>query len=232
MIIASLIFAAVTIVQPARFVIPTAGGGGGTPIAFRTNSFHTITAVNNTVTEPTGAASGDIFVALAMCDTASTSLGAPAGWTTIYSGSGAANFKYNLSWIRRGGSAPSLVWTTASSVYSEVQILAYHDGVAAGTPYEASVDGGNSSGLNPDCPSITTINANAIVIAIAINWSGSNVGGWALSGYVVRSNNANGNDTVMADKSVVSPGAENPPAFTNGGGPSAQQWQAAIALQD
>lgn len=209
------------------------GGGGGDNIAFRSEA-HSTSANGNgaTLTEPSGAASNDIFIALAACDTSSTSLGIPAGWTSLLNGTSAGPlFKYNLAWIRRGGSAPSLVWTMSGSFYREVKIIAYSGCVAAGSPVEAQTDGGNTSVINPDCPSVTTLHSNSYVIAVAVNWGGSSAGGWtAPTGYTNRSSNANGDDTIMSAKKVAAAGAEDPAAYANGSG-SNQTWTSSIALQ-
>lgn len=222
--------AQIPILNPYRYVV--VGGGGGDNIALRTVSFASASTQNPTGTEPAGATTDDILVAFVVVDSASSSLGNPAGWTSIYSGLAGAAFRYSLCWIRRTGSAPSYVWTSSTGSYYEVHILAYSGCVNSGSPIEASADGGVTTGTNPDCPSMTTVNANAMAIAVGANWTGSGGAGWsAPSGYTRRSNNTVGNDAVMADKKVVAAGAENPAAFTGGNG-SNTQWQGTIALQD
>jgi hypothetical protein len=211
---------------------PVGGGGGGNDIAFRNRNQVVGTGTNATVTEPASAALNDVFWALAVCGNAAT-LTEPSGWTVRYSGTATGNtsFKYNLAWIRRGSSAPSLTWTISSSVYREVHVLAYSGVVTSGNPYEASVDGGFSTGTNPDCPSVTTIDANAMVLAFAVNFFGSSSAWGAPSGYTIRVRNTAGDDCVVAEKKVAVAGAENPAAYTGGGG-TETQWTASVALQD
>jgi hypothetical protein len=202
-------------------------------IAFRNESHVTGTGNGATPSEPASAALNDVFAALAFCDTASSSLGIPSGWISKFSGvSSNSLFRYDLAWVRRGSSAPSLSWTMSGSAYREVFIVAYSGCVTSGDPFEAATDGGNvANGSNPDCPSVTTINANAMALAAAINWSGSGGGGWtAPSGYTLRTNNAAGNDGMISEKLVVSAGAENPGVYSGAGGTN-NVWTATLALK-
>jgi hypothetical protein len=211
----------------------TTGGttGGGTP-TFRSASFVGGTAANATPSEPAGAADNDILVSFAISRQDAGALSIPSGWTSIYSGqtgSGSVHFFYNLAWIRRSG-APALTWTTPNT-YREVYVLAYSGCTTSGSPIDASQDGGSTTTTNPDCPSITTVTANAMVLAIAGQWSGSGGGGWtAPPGYTRRSDNTAGNDAVIAEKLVAVAGAENPGAFSGGGG-SGATWIGTIALK-
>jgi hypothetical protein len=211
----------------------TTGGttGGGNDITFRSKNEVIGTGGNATVTEPASAAQNDVMWAVAFCDTAAT-LSAPSGWTVLWSGTASATFKYNIAWIRRGASAPSLTWTIGSSVYREVHVVCYSGVVTSGNPYEASADGGVTSSANPDCPSVTTVNANAMVLAIGINWGGSNTAWGAPAGYTIRLRNTAGDDGILSEKKVVSAGAENPAAYTGGSGNSLVTWQGTVALQD
>lgn len=209
------------------------GGGGGDNIAFRSEAHSAPTSGNGaTLTEPASAAQNDVFISLAVCDTASSSLGIPSGWTSIYSGA-TATYRYNLCWIRRGASAPSLVWTMSTSAYREVYILAYSGVTTSGNPYETSADGGTtaSDSTAADPPSVTTSTANDWVIALGIDWSGSATAWTAPSGYTIRSSNAAGNDAFMADKKVAAAGAENPATFTGRGAGNNIKWTATIALK-
>lgn len=213
-------------------IIPAAGGGGGggNDVTFRSKNEVVGTGGNATVTEPAGATTNDILIALAACANAAT-LALPAGWTSIYNGTASTTFKYNLAWVRRGGSAPSLTWAVGSSVYREVMVFCYSGCVTSGNPYEASTDGGVTSTAQPDCPSVTTVNANAMVLAFAVQWNGSASGWGTPAGYTMRARNTAGDDLVMAEKKVAVAGAEDPALFSNGGA-ATTTWTASAALQD
>lgn len=209
-----------------------AGGGGGGDVAWRSTSDVRGTATDATVAEPAGAASGDIFIAVAHCAAAGT-LTAPSGWTVLTNGTQTFDgfFDYNVAWIRRGGSAPSLTWTTGSSVYREVFVHAFSGGKASGDAIEVMnriANNGGASG-NPDPGAVTTVNDNALLFVAGINWSGSAGGGWvAGASYTIRGNNTAGNNTANASRSagLISPaGATDPATFTGGPG-AGNAWEA------
>jgi hypothetical protein len=55
-----------------------------------------------------------------------------------------------------------------------------------------------------------------MALAVGTNWNGSDTGGWtAPSGYTIRTNNASGNDMVIASKLLSASGPEDPAAFGN-----------------
>jgi hypothetical protein len=208
--------------------IAAAGGGGGNDIAFRSKNQVIGTGGNATVTEPGSAAANDVFVAVAICANAAT-LTRPTGWTPLYSGTSGTSFKYDVSYIRRGGSAPSLVWTIGSSVYREVHVMAY-SGVDTTTAIDAQSTGVVNNSTNPDPDSVTTTAANSMVVIVGINWNGSSPS-WAHAAYTIRSDNTAGNDVVMAELKKATAGAENPANFT--GAPfGADQFAASVALKD
>lgn len=213
----------------------TTGGttGGGADANFRSKAEVNTTATgNSTVAEPASAAANDVFWALAICDAAG-SITLPAGWTSLYNGTAGGNFDYNLAWIRRGGSAPSLTWVIGgTSIYREIHVLAYSGVVTVGNPYEASADGGVVTTTTPDAPSVTTVNANSRVIAWAISWAGITSTPTVPAGYTHRTRNSVGvDDIVAADILKVVAGSENPAAWGPNFG-SATTWTATTALQD
>jgi hypothetical protein len=213
----------------------SAAAGGGNDLAFRAARFSTQASANGwTGTEPTGTAQNDIMIALALCSDSSTSLGAPSGWTVVTSGASAGNFKYNLAWIRRGASAPSLTWTMSGAFYREVYILSYSGATPSGTPYGATADGGVQINVStPNGPAVTTTAANSLVLSIFVHWSGSGAGGWTKpTGYTQRSDNTSGNDGGAADKAVATSGtSEDPGAWTNQGGNNVA-WTYTLELLD
>jgi hypothetical protein len=80
-------------------------------VAFRAASFTNIGNTTPNPGEPTGTASGDILVAIALVDTTSTILTRPTGWTNLVSGLVSGKFRYDVSYIVRGGSAAATTYT-------------------------------------------------------------------------------------------------------------------------
>jgi len=186
-----------------------------------------------TMSEPTGTAQGDVLVCVFMITGANT-FTPPSGWTTLYSGTSAtSNFKYNLSYIVRGASAPNLTWTYNGIPYHECHILGF-SGCDTTTPIDAQAQTASHQGVNtnPDPPSVTAVSATTMALGIGINWNGAGGSTWGTSGgYTIRTTNAAGVDVVIATKSLSASGAEDPPAFTGvSTGGSADIWEASITL--
>jgi hypothetical protein len=142
------------------FTSTTAAGGApadwGVP---KIGAVASVASGNLTLTEPAGAASGDLMVAcIGYRDSAAFTL--PAGWTIVATQQSSGNLDSGgvttgipsacMAYIVRGGSAPSLVWTrTAGDVASGV-ILGYTG--ADNTPY----DTGSSNTLGTASTTSTT----------------------------------------------------------------------------
>lgn len=183
-------------------------------VTFRTASFKTGTGTSQTATEPASAASGDMLVALCI---AGAVISQPTGWTQAFKDT-QGGVSWVVSYVSRGGSAPSLAWTWAGSVYYELHILCLQPGVNTVTFDAVSTAGGkgNGSGHNPDPPAVVAVAASSLALAGGVNYGGSTTGGFTASaGYVVRSDNTVGNDAVMETKSLSASGSENPAAITN-----------------
>lgn len=194
-------------------------------LSVRAADAHAIGTANGaTLAEPAGTSSGDLLVALALSGVVTTSLGAPAGWTTINSGNSTnTHFRYIASWVARGGSAPSLTWTMSTSDYREVYIIAVTGATTSAldaTGTEAKV-GNVNAGPNP--PAVTAVDSAALAVALGIQWSGCATA-WAHAAYTIRSNNAAGNDGVVAFRQLSASGSEDPAAFTGQNG--AEDWWA------
>lgn len=192
-------------------------------IAYGTSSFKTGTAAGSgAVTEPSGAASGDVLIALVGTSGSASALTRPAGWTNIVNGTSQNfAFDYDISYIIRGGSAPSLTWTWTGSVYYEVHIIRV-TGADGTTPLDAqssllSINGarGTTQALSDiDPPTVTAVSANTLAVAVAAHWQGSSASLWAPpTGYSLRSDNTVGNDGMIATKVLSASGAEDPNEF-------------------
>ena len=203
-------------------------------IAFRSQTANVATGTSVTGVEPSGTVQNDVMVAMYIVADPGGVPGIPSGWTSIYNGRSSTNhFYYDLCYIVRGASAPSLTFTHTGSVYRELFILTF-SGVDTTTPINASTNGGNFTGNppNPDAPSATATVANTMVLAVGIGWDGSTTGGWtAPSGYVIRSDNTVSNDGVIATKALATATAEDPGAFSNAfNAGNDDGWQATVIL--
>lgn len=167
-----------------------------------------------------------MLVSLALADSG-TSLAAPSGWTVKFGPTTNASVMWTVAYVLRGGSAPSLVWNvTGTSKYREIYVLCLTAGGTTITFDSVSAAGGTGGGTNhaPDPPSTTAVASSSLAVAGGLNFFGSQAGGWAAStGYVVRSNNAAGNDGFMETKSLSASGAEDPSA-TNAANGNGDWW--------
>jgi hypothetical protein len=204
--------------------------------AFRSASFKTGTgAGSGAVTEPAGCTSGDVEIALTLTVSSATSLTRPASWTNLYNGTSTTpKFDYDVSWIARTGSAPSLTWTWTGSVYYEVHILCISGADTSAIDGSSTLAGGASG--NPqssivDPAAVTVATTNAFSVAIGVHWNGS-APSWiapATPAYTMRSDNTSGNDGMMATRQLTATGSENPDGFDSAGG-VADDWIAVLVV--
>lgn len=190
---------------------------------FRSKSFKTGTGTSQTATEPASAASGDMLIALCI---AGAVISQPAGWTQAFKDT-QGGVSWVVSYVSRGGSAPSLAWTWAGSVYYELHLICLQPGVNTVTFDAVSSAGGkgNASSHNPDPPAVVAVATTSLAVAGGVNFTGSNAGGWTAStGYVVRSDNTAGNDAFLETKSLSASGSENPSAVANVGATTNDYW--------
>lgn len=96
-----------------------------------------------TGTEPSGAASNDIFLATIYLESTTVTPSPPPGWAQTFrsascaiTNSTAANqYQHLCYWIRRGGSAPSFAWTWSGTIFSSMNIVAYSGAVTTEQPW-------------------------------------------------------------------------------------------------
>ena len=183
--------------------------------AFRSASDSLGTGANITPAEPAGAAQGDVFVACFIGEAVGT-LGLPAGWTSLYSGTSlsAGNFDYIVGRIVRGASAPDLTFTCSQGLFRQVTVFAF-SGVDNTTPVNASTSV-TVQATNPDPPSANATVADTLALAISCHWGGANPF-VPPSGYTLRGNTGN-TDIGGATKQLTASGAENPGTFTGPAG--------------
>lgn len=175
------------------------------------------TANNATPAEPTGAAQGDLMLAVAAIDQSAT-MTPPAGWTSVFTGiSQAPQFRYYVYYIVRGPTAPDMTWVHFNT-YREVFVIGHYSDVAATLVKDAqSASGSNGvgTGVNPNPPAVTAVAAAGKVICGGVNWAGAGASNWAPpSGYTIQ-NASVGDDVCLASKTFAAAGSEDPGAFGN-----------------
>lgn len=192
-------------------------------VTFRSKTLTTGTGTSATATEPAGAASGDLLVAICI---AGAVISQPAGWTQRFKDT-QGGVSWVVSDIPRGASAPNLGWTWSGSVYYELHLVCLKPGANTVQFDSVSAAGGkgNSVGHNLDPPATVAVKTTSLAVAGGVNFGGSGVGGWTNSaGYVVRTDNADGRDAVLEDKSLSASGSENPGIIDNEAGGGQDWW--------
>lgn len=204
-------------------------------VAFRAEShLYGFTAANVVVTEPTGTAQNDVLILMLHLGGASTgSPAAPTGWTTLYSGtstqgSGSDNgFKFLVSYIVRGASAPSLTCSNGSTFYGEWNVLGF-SGCSTSSPIDSQSASGalsTTSSGNFDPPATTAVSSSAMAVCGGLFWDGSATAWAAPTGYTIRSTVNVSNDQALASKLLSASGSENPAAFSGAAVGTADIWQ-------
>lgn len=198
--------------------IVVAGSFADAAVAVRAGkTFVSALGTSPTVAEPAGAASGDVLVAIAICDVAGA-VTLPAGWTTP-TGYRATQgvIAFAAGYVARGASAPNLTFGLTGSVNYEIHIVALSPGVNTVSFDSASAAGAVGAGVShaPDPPATIAVKTTSMAVAGGVNFGGALAGGWGAStGYVIDNATA-GNDGFLETKSLVASGSENPAAVTN-----------------
>lgn len=142
-------------------------------VAFRNKTISAFgTAANITATEPASAAQDDVLIAWLYIES-DTAVTAPSGWTNTFASvamlsecnTASDAFRLYAYWIRRGGSAPALQWTFASS-NRQIYVAAYSGARNSGDPFsfaDHQVRDTTASKTFPDC-SGTTLDANEMLV--------------------------------------------------------------------
>lgn len=149
--------------------------------AFRSSSTSgNVTATSDTITKPSGVASGDILLYQLYLETdLATVITLPSGWAQIRSLNQTGfsiDYRAVWCWKRAGGSEPAnYTFSGWASNFYESAMAAFQDAVASGTPYEAD-DGlaQATSGGAPSVPSVTTLGADRLIVAGYTSLDGGN----------------------------------------------------------
>jgi hypothetical protein len=195
------------------------------------SSISTTRSGNETLTEPASCASGDVVIGAMVYDSTSTTAAnatQPSGWTVLYSGTQGA-FKYNVSWVQRGGSAPSYVWTIAgTSIYREVNAncLTGSAAITLDSQSASGTAGNKANPVNPDPPATTAVATTSLAVTGGVAWQGATTTWTVSTGYTRHSDTTSGNDLAVGVKSLSASGSENPGAFSGGANPggTADYW--------
>jgi hypothetical protein len=211
--------------QQVVIVAKHAAGAAASAPVYQTASTSVGSTQNCNPGEPSGTAQGNVLVGGTVV--AYTAPGdaptLPSGWSSLYSGTSASNkFYWVVGYIVRGSSAASTTFTNINGSYRECWIMRISG--ANSSPIDSQSSSGSTSATQstPTPPPTTATSAcnTSLCLAIAggVHWQGSDVGGWALSGYTVRSDNAATNDWFAATKdTAVSAGTLTPPQSTTNG---------------
>src|SRR3954469_4140033 len=191
---------------------------------YQTVSGNSGTAASLTMTEPTGAASGDGLIAFIFSDTNPSGFTGPSGWnletsTTVTDGTN--TFQARIYSIRRGGSAPSLTASWTGSTYFEWTVVRISGVVGSGAFVEELTSSTPGSGTICDSPSATPTSANTLALSCGWPWSGFPGSQAQPSGYTLIRQVLNTGNT-QAYKTLSTTTAEDPGAW--GSGTTAALW--------
>lgn len=134
-------------------------------------------AASVTVAKPSGTLEGHLIVVTAYIEADTNSWASVgAGFTSITTSTNTGALNIQTWWKWCGASEPaSWTWTGTSSGWMTVDCVVFSGGSGTGNPVETfAVDQGDSIIGGGSSPSITTLSANALVLACYGNFSGSN----------------------------------------------------------
>ena len=138
-------------------------------ITFRSAATTTKTfAINNdlTVSKPSGTVDGDLMVAFITGDDGAEMFSAPAGWTEIIEAKNTTGgFTRTKAYYKfASGEGASYTWI-GSDYFPMAGIIASYSGVNSSSPVQASAAAGvNLLSTSPIAPSVTTVNANSLLL--------------------------------------------------------------------
>jgi hypothetical protein len=203
----------------------TAGGGGSsiTSIGFGSLPFTGASVTSVSVPLPAGIAAGDLIEVLLQTQE-STDPGAPTtpgGYTQRFTNTPSAGFiprltkVYKIASGSEGGTNLTVTFPTSCRPCGGSQVWR---GVNTSTPYDiTSASAAQMGNGNPDPNSVTTLTANAVVVAYT---AGNKTGGGTCTapttpGTYAKTLDQSGADrsAVIAYRTVTAAGAENPNAF-------------------
>lgn len=168
-------------------------------------------AFSTTAIEPSGAANGDILIAVVYKEVDVTATTPPSGWNSTFNGvtltATLTNevYRADMFWIRRGGSTPALTFTSIAG--PQITVSAYSGALTSGDPFSfgSTAIRDDATALTWPAVSGTTLDANEMLI-----WAGNNFRGGTTSdpptGFTERED-INGSDVAWADVIQTASGA-------------------------
>lgn len=164
-----------------------------------------------------GLLQNDVVVVCVGMNTAAGSLVVPSGWTALATGT-YSGLNYAL-YYKSMGSTPDATVTVKPVTTTGAALAMAYRGVNQTTPIDATTTVATNT-LNP--PSITTVTAKAMVVAVALSVTSTTISSTYPTGYshFVAVRNAGyvaGECAACADKVVETAGAENPSTFNGAG---------------
>ena len=168
---------------------------------------------SNTPTEPAGAASGDILLAIVYLE-GTVTVTPPSGWSDTFNGvvpfensTSEGPFEAHHYWIRRGGSAPAYNFSWSASAGYQIIVVAYSGAVATGDPWSFAAEAERDNTLAVTFPDVsgTTLTNDELLTWVGINYVGG-VGGVVPTGFTSRSN-IDSHDIRVATKPQAATGA-------------------------
>lgn len=200
-------------------------------VAFRnrTTAGGTGNATSVTNTPPTGLADNDILIFVIYKENLNA-ITWPAGFTEWFNRAASDNsFQMAVAWKRASGESGNYQASWTGSVWQDGTLLAYSGAITTGDPADATaVSQANGNTADIACPSITTVTANAMRIAIGQNFNGLGSGASPPAGMTERSDF---DDTTVADEIQAGAGASGAKTFTRAGAIDGQSVGAQIALR-
>lgn len=175
----------------------------------------------NTVGAITGVIPGDVLVAFAAGNDQTTSLTPPAGagWTQIGDTGGAvAARQYVFVTTATAVNQAGGTWTWPGSHNHEVKILAYDNVALPSVASMVRAAGGSSTVV---VPSLTSVGADALLVANAFFATNGTAPAWPGSMTVRSPNTGATASAIAADEALPTAGATGTRTFSAGGVPSA-----------
>ncbi len=199
----------------------TAGAVGAPQFRSKTYTVDDDEGNTHTVTEPAGAAEGDILFWWVEINRETPTPTTPSGWTklTELNDHAIVGTTAVLYWIRRGASAPSYDLTyTTNPIKVISSVTAWSGAASSGNPYSAwsqTATPAERNPANPNTPTLATGTTNTTVISFGVS-SATLTGTWtAPSGYTLREGTGGENYSVcVASKEVATSTNEDPGAFS------------------
>jgi hypothetical protein len=185
-------------------------------------SFRVFTSISNgaSVSRPAGVVQGDLLLASLEVDADPVTVTGPAGWTLLVDtpvAQGTAAAYHAQLWYKVATAAEpgSYAWSVPGGIWVDLAVLAYA-GASGTSPIDAAAGRDAGSGSTAGSPTISTSQANDLVVAIFIDY---NTATWSTASGTSKRFDFDGN--TAQDFVQASPAAVNKTATASVSGPLA-----------